>query len=628
MSIRCVKQIGHLYNQTNDAKVSSDGSRLAIPAPNDAIVIFDTATWEIVQQLQQHNWMVTIDWHPEGRELVTAGLEGLTFWNTETGEMAARFKMKVMRSVGYLPDGRRLLAGDGYGRIHLLTRDEHKLDVADAGDGGTYANVYGIVVLNNSRALVVASNDTRDEHTLAMYGIKNDALSLIWRRQGVGNWSKPSLVYDGQYVLIGSNGSTTMDCWDVREKQLSKQYKRDSNNHCKGIMLGVDNEYVVGGSAKNVVVWYRESGEQVACYDGHTENITGLLRHPHSPFTFYSFDGASIRVWEFGMFLWMSLMEVEVPDREAYVRQMENKKQASMQTIDPRDLRKFLLSYLTNVEENQLVLDQYRISHNIGEGGGSMIWAAIDEDLDQAVALKFYTRNDAYEQEIKFLKMFNHPSIMRHMDAMDAEACGVALTVQPLAEKSLQDVFLFGRPLKVLQLKGIVETMVEVLAVLQQNNVVNCDLKPANLLLFRDPSGFPQWKLIDFDAAVTLNEPVERGTLDFCAPEVFKLLSMQTTPKGAFSMDMFSLGRIVMWLAVQDDSMWPNLGHDCTDADKEAFLISEDEFNLEAIPDDATRNIVQRLVKKRPEDRLTLQELQATTYIRMDKYTKTLRLNK
>jgi len=75
-------------------------------------------------------------------------------------------------------------------------------------------------------------------------------------------------------------------------------------------------------------------------------------------------------------------------------------------------------------------------------------------------------------------------------------------------------------------------------------------------------------------------------------------------------MDMFSLGRLVMWLACVD-GLWPDLAHGCTHSDKEAFLMSDTPFTLDGITNTATRDIVHRLVTKHPEERLTLAALKA-----------------
>ena len=74
--------------------------------------------------------------------------------------------------------------------------------------------------------------------------------------------------------------------------------------------------------------------------------------------------------------------------------------------------------------------------------------------------------------------------------------------VLPLGHTTLHAHFEGKRPLNALQTKGIVQQMVETLTVLQEHGVVHCDLNPCNMVLFIDKERLPQWKLIDFEAAV------------------------------------------------------------------------------------------------------------------------------
>src|SRR5690349_957602 len=91
-------------------------------------------------------------------------------------------------------------------------------------------------------------------------------------------------------------------------------------------------------------------------------------------------------------------------------------------------------------------------------------------------------------------------------------------------------------------------------------------------------------------------EEVHRSTLDYTAPEVIHTFHQEKKgPLAAFSMDMYSLGRIIMWLSTRYGNLWPHMD-DPTDDDKQQFLLTDEEFALDGIVHEATRNIVHRLI--------------------------------
>jgi hypothetical protein len=275
------------------------------------------------------------------------------------------------------------------------------------------------------------------------------------------------------------------------------------------------------------------------------------------------------------------------------------------------------------LEPKQVLADEFRIDSYVGHSGFSIIWAAQMTDIGDTVALKFYKQKELYDREIRFLKMFKHPNILELVDAFetdqDSEWYPFHLTILPLGKQSMQDVFQFSRPLLTVHLKSIVYTMVEILQTLQTSKVVHCDLKPANFVSFGLVNGFLQWKVIDFDSACLVNEPVERGTLDFCAPEVFAAFKANHVPPAKFSMDMYSLGRIIQWFVCENDNTWPNLDRNPSDEDKEAFLLSGKEFDLASVHDVSVKGIVAKLIRKEVKDRWTLKKLQESSFIAADR---------
>ena len=74
-----------------------------------------------------------------------------------------------------------------------------------------------------------------------------------------------------------------------------------------------------------------------------------------------------------------------------------------------------------DIDEGQVVFEQYRIQACIAEGRVSVVWRAVDEDTDDAVALKLYTHKAAYSREVAMLKLFNHPACALCVRVMGVE---------------------------------------------------------------------------------------------------------------------------------------------------------------------------------------------------------------
>jgi len=83
--------------------------------------------------------------------------------------------------------------------------------------------------------------------------------------------------------------------WNVETGQLEKQFKRNGQTcACRCAFIGNNREYMVGGDEKDVVVWNRQSGQQVSRLSGHTSSVFGIAVHPTDPCKFISYsDGKS-----------------------------------------------------------------------------------------------------------------------------------------------------------------------------------------------------------------------------------------------------------------------------------------------------------------------------------------------
>ena len=138
------------------AAFSPDGRTLAI-AYNDeseveGITLFDAATLEPMRRFGENGDYGVLAFSPDGRMLVSAGVDGATLWDAATGaELGGPFGGDVA-AVAFSPDGRMLATGDNTGEIRfwdVATRTEvapaiddgdEVMSVAFSSDGRTLAS--------------------------------------------------------------------------------------------------------------------------------------------------------------------------------------------------------------------------------------------------------------------------------------------------------------------------------------------------------------------------------------------------------------------------------------------------------------------------------------------------------
>jgi serine/threonine protein kinase len=196
----------------------------------------------------------------------------------------------------------------------------------------------------------------------------------------------------------------------------------------------------------------------------------------------------------------------------------------------------------------------------------------------------------------------------------------------PLGIHTLHEHARFQRPLRIAKLKVIMEDIVDAMECLDKHHIVHCDLKPGNVMLFREHNQVERWKLIDFDSSAVVGDAVDRGTLEYCAPEVIAANATRQPIQAAHSMDMYALGRILLWLSSDSEHLWPDCSEHASDQDKQAFLQSESEFTIteQLVSHAPTRHVVVSLLRKNPMERMTLERLRASSFVQMNLDTRVL----
>ena len=237
----------------------------------------------------------------------------------------------------------------------------------------------------------------------------------------------------------------------------------------------------------------------------------------------------------------------------------------------------------------------------LGQGGQASVYLGKINELDKYVAVKHYQKDISQKEEIERikseimrLKKLNHSNIVFYYD-LDIETegniCNIYIIMEYL-ETNLEDFLDWYRmenTIKYLPLdlvSYITRNILQGLAYLHQNKIINRDLKPANILLNRDLS---EVKITDFGISTNVKQSKtliqrtnEIGTYIYRSPEF-----AFGKPYG-YDCDIWSLGCIVFELV---GGMRP---HELVEDGSYGFGVAKYSSPLETADDDVLDIIYDR----------------------------------
>jgi serine/threonine protein kinase len=209
------------------------------------------------------------------------------------------------------------------------------------------------------------------------------------------------------------------------------------------------------------------------------------------------------------------------------------------------------------IQLGALVGGKYRVTRILGEGGMGVVVAAVHEQLDQPVALKFLLPElvsspdivQRFTREARAAVRIHSEHVARVLDVGTTETGTPFMVMEYLEGSDLADVLASRGPLPVQEAVGYLLEAAEAVAEAHSLGIVHRDLKPANLFLARKPSGRPVVKVLDFGIskipasskdAVLTSAKAMMGSPGYMSPEQM----VDGATAGARS-DLWSLGVVL-----------------------------------------------------------------------------------
>jgi len=270
-----------------------------------------------------------------------------------------------------------------------------------------------------------------------------------------------------------------------------------------------------------------------------------------------------------------------------------------------------------------LVDERYRVRGRLGAGGMSVVYRAHDEQLGREVALKMFRPamvdldDDRRRRgEVRVLATLQHPKVVTLFDArLDGDL--PYLTTEFVDGDDLGERLRAG-VLPADDLVPLTAAISDALAFMHERGVVHRDVKPANILLPRDPSpSAPFAKLADFgiarlvDGSRSTATGTVIGTAAYLSPE--QAGGREAGPPS----DIYSLG-LVLIECVSGAMPFPGSA-----AESAAARLTRSPDVPESLPHD-WRSLLARMTERDPSDRPTAAEVFGSSATLGAPYAKTL----
>ena len=192
--------------------------------------------------------------------------------------------------------------------------------------------------------------------------------------------------------------------------------------------------------------------------------------------------------------------------------------------------------------------DKYVLTEYAGGGGMGAVYRGLKVRDGDVVAVKILKPDiverspeyaELFEREANNARSLNHPNIVQILDSDKDEDLSY-MVMEWVEGSSIEDVIAQGQ-LPISRIKRIFEQVCNAVASAHQRGIIHLDLKPANILLVKNPGSHDHAMVIDFGLSRVISKESGttvtkfRGTHQYCAPEQF-------SGRVSFKSDIYSLG--------------------------------------------------------------------------------------
>ena len=256
---------------------------------------------------------------------------------------------------------------------------------------------------------------------------------------------------------------------------------------------------------------------------------------------------------------------------------------------------------------NQHSLENYEFLKTIGKGTFGKVKLAIHKPTEEQVAIKILEKSkiktkkdlERIEKEIKYLKIFNHPNIIKiYQIKEDNDNFYIVMEYVPGGE--LFKYIVSNRRLNENEASFFYSQIIHIIQEVHNHKICHRDIKPENLLLTLNKT----IKLIDFGLSNEYEDLLETpcGSPCFASPEIIR-----GKKYSGIGIDIWASGIILFFMLC---GYLPFDDKDNVVLFKKILRCKFDfpknrKYNIS----DTAKDLIRKILTKEPKDRITLEEI-------------------
>ncbi|QDU57455.1 WD40 repeat domain-containing protein [Aeoliella mucimassa] len=276
--------------------LSPDNSRLAAAGDDHKVRLFDTASGELIQELDgHHDWVRGLSITGDGETIVSAGADCCCrCWNIHTGDLLH-------------------VTQQGHGPMRCVAFHPNGVQFAAAGFCCP-PSIYNYSAGNSQETrIAMQSPATKFDHTAVVFSPDGTLLAAtsadgtlrVWRvataellheiKADSRRLRAVAFSPNGQTIATGGDGAKVC-LWDLQSGILQQEIPiRPAKVFCMSFVN--DAELAVGGTDNRVQVWRVDSASLLKILEGHSGTITSLAVDTTSKLLVTGSFDTTIRVW-------------------------------------------------------------------------------------------------------------------------------------------------------------------------------------------------------------------------------------------------------------------------------------------------------------------------------------------